>query len=620
MKNFPSPFSSRLMKIALIVMGVLTMIVFAVFIITDDAVPPSLEYSKIIQMFETEQVDSFSLTGNSLHLTLKEPYQESTEFTKRLMDVDLFFDDLGDTIHRQLADGTLTEYDYEASSAQDRFVIAKVLILLLLSGSFMYAMFRKNGPMAILADDRSYAVDDKQKKKTFADVAGCDEEKRACQEIVDFLKKPAAYTRMGARLPKGVLLVGPPGTGKTLMAKAVAGEAGVSFLSVSGAEFEEKYVGVGASRVRRLFSEAKKKAPAIVFIDEIDAIGAARRDGKGNGYSDSEQTLNQLLTEMDGFSDGEGIVVMAATNRADILDKALLRSGRFDRQMYIGLPDVREREEILHIHALNKPLGEEIDLKTVACSTSGFSGADLEKLLNEAAILAVRHERDYITSCDVDDAILKISVGLQKKGRVISHKERCLTAYHEAGHAIAARYLKHVDPVHYITIVPRGHVGGFMVTRPLEDRTVRMQSDIFEQIVMCLGGRTAETMFFGETSTGAAEDIRQATRLVRDMVVQYGMSDCLGPICLTGIDCEAAGLNDGKGYSEETASMIDREIRRIFDEASSHCEEILKKHRRLLIDVAEYLLEHETMNGEEFEHFCEHGAPPEAGNTKTQAC
>jgi cell division protease FtsH len=453
-------------------------------------------------------------------------------------------------------------------------------------------------------------------KVTFQDVAGADEEKAELQEVVDFLKNPDKYTRLGAKIPKGILLVGPPGTGKTLIAKAVAGEAGVQFLSISGSDFVELYVGVGASRVRDLFDQAKKIAPAIIFIDEIDAVGRQRGSGLGGGHDEREQTLNQLLVEMDGFTNNEGVIVMAATNRADILDNALLRPGRFDRQVYIGLPDVKGREAILRVHAKGKPLGDDVDLNSIARGTPGFSGADLENLLNEAALLAVRRKHRFVMNADVDDAILKVAMGPEKKSRVISEKERRLTAYHESGHAVAAKYLEHVDPVHYITIIPRGQAGGFTLMRPAEDKTFQAKSDMFEDIVMSLGGRIAEKLFLDDISTGASGDIQQATKIARSMVMQYGMSDRLGPI---SFDDSGHSLFIGrdfgttKAYSEETAAIIDEEVKHIFDDAAARCEEILREHSQQLVSVAEYLLEHESMEGADFDYFCDHGElPPKA--------
>jgi cell division protease FtsH len=537
------------------------------------------------------------------------------------LDVDQFNDDLGETIRQQKADGILTEYDYdEGWEAPWWLTFLPYLVLMVIFGVLWYTMMSKAtggaGGVAKFSRARTRLAGDDQKKKTFADVAGCDEEKEDLQEIVEFLRDPAAYTEMGARIPKGVLLVGPPGTGKTLMAKAVAGEAGVQFLSISGSDFVELYVGVGASRVRDLFDQAKKIAPAIIFIDEIDAVGRQRGSGLGGGHDEREQTLNQLLVEMDGFTNNEGVIVMAATNRADILDNALLRPGRFDRQVYIGLPDVKGREAILRVHAKGKPLGDDVDLNSIARGTPGFSGADLENLLNEAALLAVRRKHRFVMNADVDDAILKVAMGPEKKSRVISEKERRLTAYHESGHAVAAKYLEHVDPVHYITIIPRGQAGGFTLMRPAEDKTFQAKSDMFEDIVMSLGGRIAEKLFLDDISTGASGDIQQATKIARSMVMQYGMSDRLGPI---SFDDSGHSLFIGrdfgttKAYSEETAAIIDEEVKHIFDDAAARCEEILREHSQQLVSVAEYLLEHESMEGADFDYFCDHGElPPKA--------
>jgi cell division protease FtsH len=597
---------------------VLVVLLATVFTLTSGAKTATLTYSEIVDLFEAKQVESFEVAGNELHLTLREPYEGQTEFTRTLLDVSQFTDDLGDTIRQQKADGILTEYDYdEGWQAPWWLTFLPYLILMVVFGVLWYSMMSKTtggaGGVAKFSRARTRLATDAQKKKTFADVAGCDEEKEDLQEIVEFLRDPESYTEMGARIPKGVLLVGPPGTGKTLMAKAVAGEAGVQFLSISGSDFVELYVGVGASRVRDLFDQAKKVAPAIIFIDEIDAVGRQRGSGLGGGHDEREQTLNQLLVEMDGFTNNEGVIVMAATNRADILDNALLRPGRFDRQVYIGLPDVKGREAILKVHAKGKPLGDDVDLNSIARGTPGFSGADLENLLNEAALLAVRRKRRFIRNVDIDDAILKVAMGPEKKSRVISEKERRLTAYHESGHAIAAKYLEHVDPVHYITIIPRGRAGGFTLMRPSEDKTFQAKSDMFEDIVMSLGGRIAEKLFLDDISTGASGDIQQASKIARSMVMQYGMSDRLGPI---SFDDSGHSLFIGrdfgttKAYSEETAAIIDEEVKHIFDEAATRCEEILREHSQQLTAVAEYLLEHESMDGADFDYFCDHGELP----------
>ena len=598
---------------------ILVILLATVFSLTNDSKSTELAYSEIIDPFEAKQVESFVISGNELYLYLREPYKGQTELGRNLRDVDLFYQDLGDLIREQKAQGILTEYDdNEGFVAPWWLSFLPYLIVVGVFGVLWYVMMSRAtgggaGGVAKFSKARTKVAQEGQTKKTFKDVAGCDEEKEELQEIVEFLKDPAAYTAMGARIPKGVLLVGPPGTGKTLMAKAVAGEAGVQFLSISGSDFVELYVGVGASRVRDLFDQAKKVAPAIIFIDEIDAVGRQRGSGLGGGHDEREQTLNQLLVEMDGFTNNEGVIVMAATNRADILDNALLRPGRFDRQVYIGLPDVKGREEILRVHAKDKPLGDDVNLNSIARGTAGFSGADLENLLNEAALLAVRRHRRFIVNDDIDEAILKVAMGPEKKSRVITEKERRLTAYHESGHAIAAKYLPHVDPVHYITIIPRGQAGGFTLMRPSEDKTFQARSDMFEQIVMSLGGRIAEKLFLDDISTGASGDIQQASKLARAMVMQYGMSDRLGPI---SFDDSGHSLLIGrdfgttKSYSEETAGIIDEEVKRIFDEASAKCEELLTEHREQLIAVAEYLLAHESMDGADFDYFCDHGQMP----------
>ena len=456
---------------------------------------------------------------------------------------------------------------------------------------------------------------DNSKRVTFKDVAGLEEAKVEIMEIVDFLKKADKYKELGAKIPKGALLVGPPGTGKTLLAKAVAGEANVPFLSISGSDFVEMFVGVGASRVRDLFEQAKQKAPCIVFIDEIDAIGRAR--GKNAGFSgndERENTLNQLLTEMDGFQTNTGVIVLAATNRADILDNALLRPGRFDRRVYMGLPDIKGREEILKVHARGKPLGDDVDLKSIARGTAGFAGADLENLLNEAAIMATRSKRRFIMQADIDEAILKVVMGPEKKSRVVSERARRLTAYHESGHAIASFFLKNADPVHYITIIPRGAAGGFTWYRKAKDaEDFTSRGEMFDSIVSALGGRIAEQLFLEDISTGASGDIQQATNIARDMVMKYGMSEKLGPISFDDSSHSIfIGRDFGttKSYSEETAATIDEEVKHIFDQAYAKCEALLREHADLLTGLAEYLLIHETIEGDDFRYYCEHGVMP----------
>ena len=443
-----------------------------------------------------------------------------------------------------------------------------------------------------------------EKKVTFQDVAGADEEKEELREIVEFLREPQKYLDLGAHIPKGVLLVGPPGTGKTLLAKAVAGEAGVQFLSISGSDFVEMYVGVGASRVRDLFQQAKKSAPAIIFIDEIDAVGRQRGSGLGGGHDEREQTLNQLLVEMDGFGSNEGVVVLAATNRVDILDPALLRPGRFDRQVYVGLPDIKGREEILQVHAKNKPLAEDVDLRQIARGTAGFTGADLENLLNEAALLAGRSSESFITMKDLQESIIKVIAGPEKHSRVIPERERRLTAYHEAGHAVVMHALPDLDPVHQITIVPRGEAGGMTIYLPDEDRSYLSRSYMLDRIAGLLGGRAAEQLVLGDISTGASNDISRATQLARKMVGTYGMSEQLGNVAFdAGHDEVFIGksMAQTRPYSEKTAAEMDGEIRRIMDDAYARCTAILEQYRPQLVEVAEYLLANETMTAEEFE-------------------
>ena len=599
-------------------MLLIAIMIAVIFTMTQSSEAKELkEYSDLVDLFENEKVQSFTTEGNTIILQVRTESGEppTEEMTYDLMSFNVFYNDFSEIIKEQYASGVLEKYDYD-----EGFVVpwwASMLPYILVMGGAMvlwYFMMSRSGGaggVAKFSKARTRLGSDEKNKKTFNDVAGCDEEKEELSEIVDFLKDPKAYTAMGARIPKGVLLVGPPGTGKTLLAKAVAGEAGVQFLSISGSDFVELYVGVGAGRVRDLFEQAKKAAPAIIFIDEIDAVGRQRGSGLGGGHDEREQTLNQLLVEMDGFGSNEGVIVMAATNRADILDNALLRPGRFDRQVYVGLPDIRGREAILKIHARDKQLAEDVDLNSIAKGTPGFSGADLENLMNEAALLAVRRKHRFINMEDIDEAILKVQMGPEKKSRKMSDKARRLTAYHESGHAVAGRYLEHVDPVHYITIIPRGAAGGFTLFRPQEDlENFKSKAEMFESIVMALGGRTAEKLFLDDISTGASGDIQQASSIARDMVMRYGMSERLGPISYDNAGHSifiGRDFGQTKSYSEETAGMIDEEVKKIFDEASARCEQILTEHADQLRAIAEYLLEHETMEAEEFNYYFEHG-------------
>ena len=445
----------------------------------------------------------------------------------------------------------------------------------------------------------------KKNRVTFDDVAGVDEEKEELQEIVEFLKNPKKFTDMGARIPKGVLLVGQPGTGKTLLAKAVAGEAGVPFYIISGSDFVEMFVGVGASRVRDLFEQAKKNAPCIIFIDEIDAVGRQRGAGLGGGHDEREQTLNQLLVEMDGFSDNEGVIILAATNRPDVLDKALLRAGRFDRQIVVGSPDVKAREQILEVHARKKKLADDVDLKVIAKNTSGFAGADLENVLNEAALLAARRNYKEIGMKEIEDAMVKVTMGPEKKTRVRSEKENRLVAYHEAGHAVVSRYLPTQDPVHQISIIPRGMAGGYTMYRPTEDKSFMSKTEMEENIVSLLGGRVAEALILNDISTGASNDIERASQIARNMVTKYGMSEKVGTVMFGGGEGEVFLGRDfaqTKDYSEETAALIDEEVKRIVQTAYEKAVKILTEHVDKLHAVAGVLMEKEKIEGEEFDN------------------
>ena len=480
-------------------------------------------------------------------------------------------------------------------------------ISLVLCGVMFWLIMRAqtggNGKVMNFGRSRARIHDPNKNKVTFADVAGAEEEKEELKEMVDFLRNPKAYIDMGARIPKGVLLIGPPGTGKTLLAKAVAGEAGVPFFSISGSDFVEMFVGVGASRVRDLFDQAKRAAPSIIFIDEIDAVGRHRGAGLGGGHDEREQTLNQLLVEMDGFEANDGVIVMAATNRADILDKALLRPGRFDRQVYVGLPDVKGREEILKVHTKNKPLAPDVSLKVIAQRTAGFAGADLENLVNEAALLAARRSRKAITMEDIEEASMKVMAGPEKKSRVVTPEEKKLTAYHEAGHAVAGFYCKHHPRVHEITIIPRGQAGGYTMYLPEKDRSYVTKGEMFEDIVSSLGGRVAEQLILDDISTGASNDLQQATNIARQMITKYGFSERLGPV-VYGTSQEETflgrDLGQGKGYSETTAAEIDSEMRDIIDEAYETCRRTLTEHIDQLHALAQALMEREKLNEKEF--------------------
>ena len=571
---------------------------------------PEISYAEVVQLFEQEKVKSFTVQDTTLTLKLREAVDGKTELRKELYDFDLFYDDLNDLVVEQKAAGILEDYNYSANHSPNYLAIALPYVIAV-AGLFaiwyffsMRASGGGNDRMAKFGNATFRHGSESARKTTFADVAGADEEKEELAEIVDFLRDPQRFVELGARIPKGVLLVGPPGTGKTLLARAVAGEAGVEFLSISGSDFVEMYVGVGASRVRDLFEQAKKAAPCIIFIDEIDAVGRQRGTGLGGGHDEREQTLNQLLVEMDGFGTNDGVVVLAATNRADILDPALLRPGRFDRQIYVGYPDIKGREDVLKIHTANKPLAEDVDLAKVARGTAGFTGADLENLSNEAALLCARRGDQFITMADFEEAEIKVLAGPEKRSRVVPEHERKLTAYHEAGHAVVMHALPTHEPVHRITIVPRGQAGGMTIALPDEDRSYQSKRYMEEQIVSLLGGRAAEKLMLGDISTGASNDIERASHIARKMVTAYGMSEKLGSIAFeSGHDEVFIGKTMGqtRSYSEKTAAEIDDEVKAIIDRAYARCEEILTARREALTAVAEYLLAHETMTGEEFE-------------------
>ena len=571
---------------------------------------PEISYAEVVQLFEQEKVKSFTVQDTTLTLKLREAVDGKTELRKELYDFDLFYDDLNDLVVEQKAAGILEDYNYSANHSPNYLAIALPYVIAvagLFAIWYFFSMRASGGGtdrMAKFGNATFRHGSESARKTTFADVAGADEEKEELAEIVDFLRDPQRFVELGARIPKGVLLVGPPGTGKTLLARAVAGEAGVEFLSISGSDFVEMYVGVGASRVRDLFEQAKKAAPCIIFIDEIDAVGRQRGTGLGGGHDEREQTLNQLLVEMDGFGTNDGVVVLAATNRADILDPALLRPSRFDRQIYVGYPDIKGREDVLKIHTANKPLAEDVDLAKVARGTAGFTGADLENLSNEAALLCARRGDQFITMADFEEAEIKVLAGPEKRSRVVPEHERKLTAYHEAGHAVVMHALPTHEPVHRITIVPRGHAGGMTISLPDEDHSYQSKRYMEEQIGSLLGGRAAEKLMLGDISTGASNDIERASHIARKMVTAYGMSEKLGSIAFeSGHDEVFIGKTMGqtRSYSEKTAAEIDDEVKAIIDRAYARCEEILTARREVLTAVAEYLLAHETMTGEEFE-------------------
>ena len=565
----------------------------------------TVAYSDMCRYFREEKVQSFTITGD----VLKAKLQDGTLAACTIGSVESFYSDMDGLIQQQVQSGTVQQQDFVHATNWVTTLLPYVMGIL---GFLLIVrlMGRMNGgaaaqdKMAKFGQARVQMPGRGEDRVTFDQVAGADEEKEELQEIVEFLRDPDKYLQLGAHIPKGVLLVGPPGTGKTLLAKSVAGEADVAFLSISGSDFVEMYVGVGASRVRDLFEQAKKQSPAIVFIDEIDAVGRQRGSGLGGGHDEREQTLNQLLVEMDGFTANSGVVVLAATNRVDILDPALLRPGRFDRQVYVGLPDIKGREEILKVHARNKPLAEDVDLAEIARGTAGFTGADLENLLNEAALLSGRRNEPVIRQKTIQESIIKVIAGPEKHSRVIPEQERKLTAFHEAGHAVVMHDLPGQDPVHQITIVPRGQAGGMTISLPEEDRSYLSKRYMEDEIVALLGGRAAEELMLGDISTGASNDLQRATTIARKMVGTYGMSKRLGHVAFNaGSDEVFIGKSMGhtRPYSEKIAAEMDDEIQQILADAYARCTEILKRQQEKLKTVADFLLEHETMTAEEFE-------------------
>ena len=577
----------------------------------------TLMYSQVISEFEQGKVESFELVGTTLTYTIKDdpanPVKNKNDLKKtfNLYSVELFMLDVGDDIAAQRQEGTLQyNISQEAGTPWWASIVPYILVFGLMGVLmyFMYSQFAGGGgkASAFTKAKTRVNVDDKN-KITFSDVAGAEEEKEELAEIVEFLKNPQKFIALGARIPKGVMLVGPPGTGKTLFARAVAGEAGVPFFSITGSDFVELYVGVGASRVRDLFDQAKKAAPCIVFIDEIDAVGRQRGAGLGGGHDEREQTLNQLLVEMDGFSKNEGVIVIAATNRPDVLDRALLRPGRFDRQIVINLPDVLGREGILKVHARNKTCDANVDFGVIARTTAGFSGADLENILNEAALLAARQDKKSISMQDIQDAITKVMMGVEKKNRRITDKEKRLTAVHEAGHAIVSAEMPEHDTVHEISIIPRGMAGGYTMYRPTDDKFYQSKGDMEDAIVSLLGGRVAEMVALDDISTGASNDLQRATEIARKMVTKYGMSEKVGPIVFGNENEEVFLGRDfatSRNYSAQVASLIDDEIKAIIEKGMNRAKEILTRRRALLDKLAETLLEKEKIDGAEFERLC----------------
>lgn len=613
----------------LLYLGIPIVIIIIIVLVIGNMPQKTMKYSEILNYFETQQVTEFDLDlgSGAMVLTLSDgdesKKKEPTQIQYSVPNVTILYEDIKPYIEEYNKDHPDAKMVYNYQRPRDNSWLTALLPTVLLFagiGVFYWIFMKKFAAMGMGGDSKQMNfgkakikdMNDEKRKTTFADVAGADEEKEELREIVEFLKNPKRFNELGARIPKGVLLVGPPGTGKTLLARAVAGEAGVPFFSISGSDFVEMFVGVGASRVRDLFDQAKKNSPCIIFIDEIDAVGRQRGAGLGGGHDEREQTLNQLLVEMDGFGANEGVIMIAATNRPDILDPALMRPGRFDRQVMVGAPDIKGREEILKVHAKGKPLAPDVNLKTIAASTAGFVGADLENLLNEAALLAARKNLKAITQTEIEEATIKVVVGTEKKSRVMTEKEKTLTAYHEGGHAVATYYCSTQDPVHQISIIPRGMAGGYTMSIPIEDRNYRSRKEMEENIVTLLGGRVAEALVLGDISTGASNDIERATQIARAMVTKYGMSERLGPICYGSDNNEVfIGRDMGhmKNYSEKIAAEIDEEIQKIVGRGYQKTEQLLSEHMDKLHKVAQFLFVNEKMSGAEFKELMEAPAP-----------
>jgi len=594
----------------LIYLGIPIVIILVLTFILSRTPKDTHSYSEVLELFHQGKVTEFYVESNSSSAKVQLKLDDNTVVEHQLMDYRVFLEDIKEDVEKYTKDKKLTKYNYTRTGDNSFLIemIPTIILVVVLIGFWFFVMRRMGGGMGGREMNFGKAKfknqNDEKKKTTFDDVAGADEEKEELEEIVEFLKNPQKYNALGARIPKGVLLVGPPGTGKTLLAKAIAGEAGVPFFSISGSDFVEMFVGVGASRVRDLFDTAKKNSPCIIFIDEIDAVGRQRGTGLGGGHDEREQTLNQLLVEMDGFGANEGVIMIAATNRPDILDPALLRPGRFDRQVMVGYPDINGREAILRVHSREKPLSPDVKLRNVAKQTAGFTGADLANLLNEAALLAARKDKKAITQTEIEEAAIKVVVGTEKKSKVMSDHEKKLTAYHEAGHAMCFYSCETQDPVHQISIIPRGMAGGYTMPLPTEDKIYSSKREMEEDIVVMLGGRVAESLVMGDISTGASNDIEKATKTATNMVVKYGMSELLGPINYTSGSNEVfigRDMGHTKNYSEETAAKIDAEIHRIIEDAYKKTEAILNANMPKLHEVAAYLMKYEKMSGETFD-------------------